>query len=142
MESLPKGLVTTSARVPSYLEDPSQVDAGDIAHLWKGISLSLSFSHSLPIPLSSSYPVCLTTSLLVYHSNPSIHQHDAGPRLENFFWRVWGNQRLRHSLHGSALAKLFSKIADSPSVAPAVVQPLKKVAFLSLSTLTRPGLTD
>ena len=56
MESLPKGLVTTSARVPSYLEDPSQVDAGDIAHLWKGISLSLFLSltsHSLIILLSS-----------------------------------------------------------------------------------------
>lgn len=49
MESLPKGLVTTSARVPSYLEDPSLVDAGDIAHLWKGISHT---SHP-----SSSYPV-------------------------------------------------------------------------------------
>ena len=101
-----------------------------ISLIYGRVSLSLSLSLSFPIPLSSSYPVCLTPSLLVYHSNPSIHHHDAGPRLENFFWRVWGNQRLRHSLHGSALAKLFSKIADSPSVAPAVVQPLKKVAFL------------
>ena len=87
-------------------------------------------------PLFSAF--CLSdTSLLVYHSNPSIHQHDAGPRLENFFWRVWGNQRLRNSLHGLALAKLFSKIADSPSVAPAVVQPLKKVTPYPYLCLTR-----
>lgn len=40
MQSLPKGLVTTSPRIPSHLtKDPgkSPVDAGDIALLWKGI---------------------------------------------------------------------------------------------------------
>lgn len=40
MQSLPKGLVTTSPRIPSHLtKDPGKnlVDAGDIALLWKGI---------------------------------------------------------------------------------------------------------
>lgn len=33
---LPKGLVTTSTRIPSHLEDPNVIDALDIARLWKG----------------------------------------------------------------------------------------------------------
>lgn len=33
---LPKGLVTTSTRIPSHLEDPNAIDTLDIAQLWKG----------------------------------------------------------------------------------------------------------
>ncbi|ODM20780.1 hypothetical protein SI65_03833 [Aspergillus cristatus] len=81
---LPKGLVTTSTRIPSHLKDPNVIDAVDIAQLWK-----------------------------VYHTNPAVHNNDSGHRLENFFWRVWGNERLRCSLQGETLATLFVNIAES-----------------------------
>ncbi|OJJ83040.1 GATA-like domain-containing protein [Aspergillus glaucus CBS 516.65] len=81
---LPKGLVTTSTRIPSHLEDPNVIDALGIARLWK-----------------------------VYHTNPAVHNNDSGHRLENFFWRVWGNERLRCSLRGETLATLFVNIAES-----------------------------
>jgi hypothetical protein len=36
MESLPKGLVSTSGRVTSELDGIDAVDVGDIVQLWKG----------------------------------------------------------------------------------------------------------
>lgn len=51
MENLPKGLVAKSARIPSRLEAPSHVDAGDIARLWKGL-------YSIPMSFFSLYPSC------------------------------------------------------------------------------------
>ncbi|RAL12685.1 uncharacterized protein BO97DRAFT_52061 [Aspergillus homomorphus CBS 101889] len=53
---------------------------------------------------------------LVYSANPSVHNDDKGYRLENFFWRIWGNRHLLDSLTGSTLADLFSRISDQRSI--------------------------
>ncbi|KAJ4298612.1 hypothetical protein N0V88_003642 [Collariella sp. IMI 366227] len=38
-------------------------------------------------------------------------------RLENFWWHVWGSERLRN-LSGPALAKLFEEFSDGPTFVP------------------------
>lgn len=35
-----------------------------------------------------------------------------GSRLENFFWRIWGNQAIRDRIRGSQVAALFSSISE------------------------------
>lgn len=37
METLPRGLVSTSVGAPSRLEGSARVDEGNIAKLWKGL---------------------------------------------------------------------------------------------------------
>lgn len=37
---------------------------------------------------------------------------DVGWRLENFFWRIWGNKRIRDRITGSQIALLFSNISE------------------------------
>ncbi|KAL4808732.1 hypothetical protein BDV18DRAFT_89419 [Aspergillus unguis] len=91
MESLPKGLVTISGKVTAELDGigVDAVDVGDIIQLWKA-----------------------------YSTNPSAHEGDAGYRLQNFFWRIWGSKRLSKSLTGSTLARLFLQISESTSPRP------------------------
>ncbi|KAL4736351.1 hypothetical protein BDV11DRAFT_16317 [Aspergillus similis] len=90
MEILPEGLVAVSEKVSEELDDIGldAVDIGDIVQLWKACS-----------------------------TNPSAHEGDAGYRLQNFFWRIWGSKRLSSSLTGSALSRLFLQISE-PSSTP------------------------
>jgi hypothetical protein len=38
-------------------------------------------------------------------------------RLENFWWHVWGSERLRN-LSGAALARLFEEFSNGPTFVP------------------------
>ncbi|KAE8389170.1 hypothetical protein BDV23DRAFT_101219 [Aspergillus alliaceus] len=105
MDCLPKGLVSITRKVPSELDDMNVVDARDITRLWK-----------------------------VYNTHPSVHEGDIGYRLENFFWRIWGSDRLRSSMDGSTLAKLFLQICDSNPMSISILQQLKRVSGLRLAT--------
>jgi Fungal protein of unknown function (DUF1752) len=40
-------------------------------------------------------------------------QNDVGLRLENLFWRIWGNDRLRGNIKGSTVARLFTHISGA-----------------------------
>ncbi|CEL02977.1 hypothetical protein ASPCAL04138 [Aspergillus calidoustus] len=91
MESLPRGLVSTSGRVTSELGGIDAVDVGDIVQLWKA-----------------------------YSTKPSVHEGDKGFRLQNFFWRIWSSKRLSGSLTGSTLARLFLHVSEPSSLMPAV----------------------
>ncbi|KAL4980505.1 hypothetical protein BDW66DRAFT_147439 [Aspergillus desertorum] len=88
MESLPKGLVSISEKVSEELKDIGldAVDVGDIVQLWKA-----------------------------YSTNPSAHEGNAGYRLQNFFWRIWGSKRLSNSLTGSALSRFFLQLSEPAS---------------------------
>ncbi|KAF7587987.1 hypothetical protein BBP40_006465 [Aspergillus hancockii] len=97
METLPKGLVSTTRRVSSELDDIHVVDTSDISRLWK-----------------------------VYNTHPSAHEGDIGYRLENLFWRVWSSDRLQNSMNGSTLAKLFLQISESNSFSISTLQQLKR----------------
>ncbi|OJJ72533.1 hypothetical protein ASPBRDRAFT_124276 [Aspergillus brasiliensis CBS 101740] len=83
MESLPKGLLTTTTKVSTELDGVDPVNIGDVVQLWK-----------------------------VYSANPSAHDDDVGYRLENFFWRIWGSHCLNYTLQGSTLASLFLRISE------------------------------
>lgn len=37
-------------------------------------------------------------------------------RLENLFWRIWGNSSIQQSLTGSVLATLFMAIQEDSSI--------------------------
>ncbi|KAL3473938.1 hypothetical protein BJX99DRAFT_232686 [Aspergillus californicus] len=87
MEALPGGLVSTSGKVSAELGVIDAVDIGDIVQLWKA-----------------------------YSTNPSVHAGDTGYRLQNFFWRIWGNERLSNTLTGSILARLFLQISEPSSL--------------------------
>ncbi|PYH48723.1 GATA-like domain-containing protein [Aspergillus saccharolyticus JOP 1030-1] len=88
MEHLPRGLLATATqKVSADLTAADMVELADVARLWR-----------------------------VYSANPSVHNDDKGYRLENLFWRIWGNRRLSRSLSGSMLADLFSRIADQRSI--------------------------
>ncbi|KAF5858884.1 hypothetical protein ETB97_003589 [Aspergillus alliaceus] len=97
MDCLPKGLVSITRKVSSELDDMNVVDTRDITRLWK-----------------------------VYNTHPSVHEGDIGYRLENFFWRIWGSDRLRSSMDGSTLAKLFLQICDSNPMSISILQQLKR----------------
>ncbi|KAA8647107.1 GATA-like domain-containing protein [Aspergillus tanneri] len=84
MKGLPKGLVSTTDDIPTELRDLNAVEIDDIIQLWK-----------------------------VYSANPSVHGGDIGYRLENFFWRIWSSERLRRSINGFALARLFLRITEA-----------------------------
>ncbi|PLN78011.1 hypothetical protein BDW42DRAFT_148007 [Aspergillus taichungensis] len=129
MENLPQGLVSTTTRLPSGLDDTAPVDVDDLVKLWK-----------------------------VYSTNPSVHQGDVGHRLAHFFWRVWGNERIRESLNGTSLARLFMRIAEhTPAVSltpstkkeprpPKAPEPTRKLSDNASQTplqpiLKKPSLT-
>lgn len=39
-------------------------------------------------------------------------EDDVGSRLENFFWRIWGNKAIRDRIRGKQVAALFSTISE------------------------------
>ncbi|KAL3468614.1 hypothetical protein BJX64DRAFT_282774 [Aspergillus heterothallicus] len=111
MESLPRGLVSTSGKVTSELGGIDAVDIGDIVQLWKG-------THTLsPSPSCPGVPSTLTPSA-AYSTKPSVHEGDTGFRLQNFFWRIWSNKRLSASLTGSTIARLFLQVSEPSSLKP------------------------
>lgn len=48
----------------------------------------------------------------VYSANKAVLADDVGRRLENFFWRIWGNKNIRDQITGSQVATLFSNISE------------------------------
>ncbi|KAL8945058.1 MAG: hypothetical protein Q9216_000042 [Gyalolechia sp. 2 TL-2023] len=82
-EGLPKGLITTNEAVKGNIESVNRVDVEDIARLWKA-----------------------------YHTNRAVLAEDVGQRLENFFWRIWGNGRLLENITGTLVAAIFSRISE------------------------------
>ena len=48
----------------------------------------------------------------VYHTNRAVLADDVGRRLEHFFWRLWGSDRLLATVSGNLVAAIFSKISE------------------------------
>ncbi|KAI9772667.1 MAG: hypothetical protein M1840_000262 [Geoglossum simile] len=82
--NLPKGFVTNSKSITGDIERIDIVDVEDIFQLWK-----------------------------VYTTNKNVLQNDVGLRLENLFWRIWGNDRIRGNIKGSTVARLFTHISGA-----------------------------
>ncbi|KAL8695540.1 MAG: hypothetical protein Q9224_003373 [Gallowayella concinna] len=106
-EGLPEGLVTTNVQVKGNLESVDRVDVEDIARLWKA-----------------------------YHTNRAIFADDVGRRLENFFWRIWGNDRLLYNITGTLVAAIFSKISEGGYIRTTPTQSPR--SSRSLGTFPRP----
>ncbi|KAL8806922.1 MAG: hypothetical protein Q9182_001051 [Xanthomendoza sp. 2 TL-2023] len=106
-EGLPEGLVTTNVHVKGNLESVDRVDVEDIARLWKA-----------------------------YHTNRAIFAEDVGRRLENFFWRIWGNDRLLYNITGTLVAAIFSKISEGGYIRTTPTQSPR--SSRSLGTFPRP----
>ncbi|KAL8767810.1 MAG: hypothetical protein Q9209_005804 [Squamulea sp. 1 TL-2023] len=110
-EGLPEGLLTTRVEVRGNLESVDQVDVEDIARLWKA-----------------------------YHTNSAIFAEDVGRRLENFFWRIWGNDRLLRIITGTLVAAIFSKISEGGYIRTTPTQSPR--SSRSLGTFHRVQQTD
>ncbi|KAL9596135.1 MAG: hypothetical protein Q9219_005996 [cf. Caloplaca sp. 3 TL-2023] len=82
-EGLPEGLVTTNEAVKENIESFDIIGVEDIARLWKA-----------------------------YHTNRAVFAEDVGRRLDNFFWRIWGNKCLRENITGTFVAAIFTKISE------------------------------
>ncbi|KAI4240162.1 MAG: hypothetical protein L6R40_005295 [Gallowayella cf. fulva] len=106
-EGLPEGLFTTNVEVRRDLESVDRVDVEDIARLWKA-----------------------------YHTNRALFAEDVGRRLENFFWRIWGNNRLLHNITGTLVAAIFSKISEGGYIRTTPTQSPR--SSRSLGTFQRP----
>ena len=52
----------------------------------------------------------------MYTTNKKSLANDVGRRLENFFWRIWSNGRIRDSIKGSSVAALFIAISDGDAI--------------------------
>jgi hypothetical protein len=50
---------------------------------------------------------------IVYTTNKNVLQNDVGLRLENLFWRIWGNDQIRGRIKGSTVARLFIHISGA-----------------------------
>ncbi|KAL8786676.1 MAG: hypothetical protein Q9213_002611 [Squamulea squamosa] len=110
-EGLPEGLLTTRVEVRGNLESVDQVDVEDIARLWKA-----------------------------YHTNSAIFAEGVGRRLENFFWRIWGNERLLRITTGTLVAAIFSKISEGGYIRTTPTQSPR--SSRSLGTFHRHQQTD
>ncbi|KAL6238062.1 hypothetical protein BDW75DRAFT_47034 [Aspergillus navahoensis] len=115
MKSLPKGLVSVSEKVSEELDSigSDAVDIGDIVQLWKA-----------------------------YSTNPSAHEGDAGYRLQNFFWRIWSSKRLRSSLTGSTLSRLFLHISEPMSTPTPTPTPTNRSTALTLTSFRPPAKAE
>ncbi|KAL8666067.1 MAG: hypothetical protein Q9202_001804 [Teloschistes flavicans] len=82
-EGLPEGLLTTKEDVRGSIESVDHVEIEDIARLWRA-----------------------------FHTNRAVLAEDVGRRLENFFWRLWGSDRLWRRISGNRVAAIFSKISE------------------------------
>ncbi|KAL8780169.1 MAG: hypothetical protein Q9194_001064 [Teloschistes cf. exilis] len=82
-QGLPEGLLTTKEDVRGSIESVDNVEIEDIARLWKA-----------------------------FHANRAVLAEDVGRRLENFFWRLWGSDRLWGRINGNRVAAIFGKISE------------------------------
>ena len=53
---------------------------------------------------------------LVYSTNQRLLANNTGIRLENLFWRIWSNKKLRTNIGGSRVASLFHGISEGDSM--------------------------
>ncbi|MCJ1393381.1 hypothetical protein MMC18_006254 [Xylographa bjoerkii] len=86
-EGLPEGLVTNSEAITGDIQGVDHIDAEDLAHLWR-----------------------------VYTTNRNLLANDVGRRLENFFWRIWSNGKIRDNIRGTQIAQLFIAISEGDVV--------------------------
>ncbi|KAI9860550.1 MAG: hypothetical protein M1824_003075 [Vezdaea acicularis] len=84
--NLPVGFVTNSGSIIGDIERIDNVPVEDISKLWKA-----------------------------YTTNKAIFPNDVGVRLENLFWRIWGNDSLVSTITGATLARLFAHISEGQS---------------------------
>ncbi|KAL8939833.1 MAG: hypothetical protein Q9211_002561 [Gyalolechia sp. 1 TL-2023] len=106
-EGLPKGLIATNEAVKGNLESVDRVHVEDIARLWKA-----------------------------YHTNRAVLAEDVGRRLENFFWRIWGHDRLLENITGTLVAAIFSRISEGGYIRTTPTQSPR--SSRSLGTVHRP----
>ncbi|KAI9684132.1 MAG: hypothetical protein M1829_003402 [Trizodia sp. TS-e1964] len=52
----------------------------------------------------------------VYTTNKSVLPNDIGHRLENFFWRIWGNDQICRNISGATLARIFQDISEAKEI--------------------------
>ncbi|KAI9780515.1 MAG: hypothetical protein M1839_006633 [Geoglossum umbratile] len=116
--NLPKGFVTNSESITGDIERIDTVDVEEIFQLWR-----------------------------VYTTNKNVLQNDVGLRLENLFWRIWGNDQIRGRIKGSTVARLFihisgaqtskqNTLAQPPPRGPSDTQPTKSPRTPQLSLLS------
>ncbi|KAL8693768.1 MAG: hypothetical protein Q9218_001464 [Villophora microphyllina] len=105
-EGLPEGLITTKEDVRESIESVDRVDVEDIARLWKGMPAK------------------------------AVLAEDVGHRLENFFWRIWGSDRLWGRMSGNLVAAIFSKISEGGYIRTTPTQSPR--SSRSLGTFHRP----
>lgn len=106
-EGLPKGLITTNEALKGSIESVDRVDVEDIARLWKA-----------------------------YHTNRAVLAENVGRRLENFFWRIWGNDLLLKNITGTLIAAIFNKISEGGYIRTTPTQSPR--SSRSLGTFDRP----
>ncbi|MCJ1309913.1 hypothetical protein MMC25_003574 [Agyrium rufum] len=87
MSGLPVGLVTNTDAITGNIEQVDRVEVEDLTQFWK-----------------------------VYSANQNLLAENRGKRLENFFWRIWGNRRLREKISGTQIASIFQTISEGDAV--------------------------
>ncbi|KAI9783738.1 MAG: hypothetical protein M1816_001174 [Peltula sp. TS41687] len=82
--TLPQGLITNTDSISADIKQVDEVTIEDIRRLWKAYSV-----------------------------NKHVLRYSSGIRLENLFWRIWGNRgRLCHVLTGSTVARLVNYMSE------------------------------
>lgn len=76
-------LITNTETIIREIDSADRVQVEDVAKLWK-----------------------------VYSINSTHVRHDEAARMENFFWRIWGNRTIMTSIRGTTLARLFLTISE------------------------------
>jgi hypothetical protein len=104
--NLPQGVVTNNPKLTSDIERIDTISVEDIARLWRGISANS--MHCFSVLKSQLTDVAYTTSR-------NVLDDDIPLRLENLFWRIWSNERIRRTVKGSTVAWLFIKISEDQS---------------------------
>ena len=66
----------------------------------------------------------------VYTTNKNLFANDVGKRLENLFWRIWGTERIRDSITGTQLARLFNSISEGDVIRTTPTQSPRQNRFL------------
>ncbi|EEA23855.1 hypothetical protein TMatcc_006928 [Talaromyces marneffei ATCC 18224] len=83
----PADLVKTTDKFSTELSQFDGISVDDVARLWKA-----------------------------YTTQSAVVRDVVVSRLENLFWRIWGNAAIQQSLSGSVLATLFLAINEEPSL--------------------------
>ncbi|KAL8873248.1 MAG: hypothetical protein Q9174_001256 [Haloplaca sp. 1 TL-2023] len=96
-QGLPEGFMQTSEHLKGNIESVEHVEVEDIARLTAYIRSGTKIDHH---------------ARTAYHTNRAILADDVGRRLEHFFWRLWGSDRLLATISGNLVAAIFSKISE------------------------------